>query len=201
MTTVVRPKAGPIEGRPVRAGGGVYVYRTRKPSSLFGMLFRGVPWYYFAGATVVSVAVCQLVTGMWWFGLLTLLCTGRHFAYVGETVSFKDRNGEHMSGGGRWKRGAAPWSDLDAECVLRIPHPEWKWLLRSTETVLIFFLQPVYNDRKNRINLRRISRPSARRMRLRRDKRRVRMNFPSVRAAHIIAMIAIYVLGSVYGVW
>ena len=199
MTVQLKPK--PDLAKEVRSGGGVYIYRTRKPSSVFGMLLRGCPWYYFAGAAVLATGACWLVSGMWWFGLLVLLCTGRHFAYVGETVSFKNRHDEHMTGGGRWNKGSASWSDLDAVCVLRIPHPPWKWLLRSTETVLIFLLQPVYNDRKNRVNLRRISRASARRMRMRRNRRRIPMNFPNIRAAHVLIFVGAWILGSIYGVW
>ncbi len=177
----------------VREGGGVYIYRTRKPSSLLGLLLRElqIPWWAWPIATVLCVVLCHFVTGMWWLGLLILACTGRHFAYVGETVSFKDRHAEHIQGGGRWKKRSAAWSDLDPVCVARIPLGKWKPLLRFVETVLIFFLQPVYNEKKNLWNLRRIPRPSALRMRLRRDKRRVRLNIFNLRAAHMIVLVVI----------
>lgn len=183
----------------VREGGGVYVYRTRKPSSLFGLLLRKLPieWWMWPVATAVAVVTCHFVTGMWWFGLALLLCTGRHFAYVGETVSFKDRHGEHINGGGRWKKRSAAWSDLDPVCVMRIPLGKWKPLLRFVETLLIALLQPVYNEKKNKWNLRRIPRDSALRMRQRRDQRRVRLNIINLRAAHLIVIVAGIVIGMI----
>lgn len=187
-----------IQAEKIRAGGGVYIYRTRKPSSLLGLA--RLPFRWLAVGAGVACLALHFTGGPWPLGLVLLLMTGRHFAYVGETVSFEKRHGEHMKGGGRWKRGAAPWSDLDARCVLRIPHPPWKWLLRSTETFLILILAPVYNEKKNRANLRRITRASARRMRLRRDKRELKLNFPTPRPAHILVMITVYVVLHVGGV-
>lgn len=186
------------QGEAVRDGGGVYVYRTRKPSSLIG--YARIPFRWLALATIPTAGLLELVGGSWIFALLLLLCTGRHFAYVGETVSFKDRHGEHMRGGGRWKKRSAAWSDLDAKCVARIPLPKKKWLLRFVETFLIFLLAPVYNDAKNKWNLRRISRASALRMRRRRDRRRVKMNFPNVRAAHLIIVFVLFVVAVNLGV-
>lgn len=194
MSATIRPKAGPLEGKPVRAGGGVYVYRARKPGSIFGLLFRGLPWYVWPSVTAVACVLCQIIDGAWWFGLLVLLFTGRHFAYVGETVSFKDRHGEHMSGGGRWKRGAASWSDLDPKCVARIPLPRWKPVLRSVETTFVVLCAPVYNEKKNLLNPRRITRASAKRMRSRRDRRSVRLNFPPFRASSVLILIALVAL-------
>ncbi len=179
--------------KPVRAGGGVYIYRTRKPSSLLGLA--RLPWWSPAVTTIASVSILGLSGGPWWIGLAGLFISGRHFAYVGETVSFKDRHGEHVNGGGRWGRKAQPWSDLDPVCVLRIPMPKWKWLLRSTETLLILLLAPVYNHSKNQWNPRRISLASSRRMRVRRDRRRVKMNFPNVRAAHVLLIAALIIIG------
>jgi hypothetical protein len=182
----------------VRGGGGVYIYRTRKPSSLLGLA--KLPFRWLAVGALVACLGLHFTGGPWPLGLVLLLMTGRHFAYVGETVSFKDRHGEHMSGGGRWKKGAASWSDLDAVCVLRIPHPKWKWLLRSTETLLITILAPVYNEKKNRANLRRITRAQARRMRLRRDKRTVKLNVPTPRPAHILFAIGVWLILHIGGV-
>lgn len=173
----------------VREGGGVYVYRTRKPGSLLGLA--RLPWWSPAVVTIASVSILYFTGGPWLFGLIGLFITGRHFAYVGETVSFKDRHGEHINGGGRWKRGAQPWSDLDPVCVARIPLPRWKWLLRAIETALIVVLAPVYNDKKNKWNMRRITLASARRMRSRRNRRRVRMNIPTPRAIHVPIIIAL----------
>jgi hypothetical protein len=186
--------------RAVREGGGVYVYRARKPSSLIGLL--RLPFRWVAIGATITTATVALLGGPWWFALLLFTLTGRHFAYVGETVSFKDRHGEHMAGGGRWKKGAASWSDLDARCVMRLPLPSKDWivfglrvfaakrLLRTVETVLIFLLAPVYNEKKNTLNLRRIPRNSARRMRARRDNRRVKLNVLNFRAGHLLVLIA-----------
>lgn len=182
----VKPKPTPAI---IRAGGGVYVYRTRKPSSLLGLL--RLPWWSAPAVAIVSGGILAATGGPWWFGLAGLLVTGRHFAYVGETVSFKDRHGEHVNGGGRWNRGAQPWSDLEPKCVLRLPMPKWKWLLHATETLFIFLCAPVYNDKKNKWNPRRISLASSRRMRKRRNRRSVKMNFPNVRAAHIVAIFVL----------
>lgn len=187
MTTITKP---------IRDGGGIYIYRARKPSSLFGLLFRDLPWYLWPSVTAITCILSELINGMWWFGLFVLFFTGRHFAYVGETVSFKDRHNEHIYGGGRWKKSAAAWSDLDAKCVARIPMPKWKPLLRSTETVLIFFCAPVYNEKKNMLNPRRITRASAKRMRARRNRRTVKLNLPNVRAAHIVATAALIMIAN-----
>lgn len=207
VTTATKPIA--TAAAEVRAGGGVYVYRTRKPGSLFGLLWSRfpveIPWWMWAAATFAACALNALINGpgSWFFGLAILFCTGRHFAYVGETVSFKDRHGEHINGGGRWTitlrdgrkvpKPGQPWSDLDAKCVLRIPLPRWKWLLRSVETFLILFLFPVYNDRKNRVNPRRIPLRAARRQRQKRErrfaKRGIRANF-NISLAHVVTIIA-----------
>jgi hypothetical protein len=183
----------------VRGGGGVYIYRTRKPSSLLGLA--RIPFRWLLVATPVAAGILYLVHGTPWAALLLLFCSGRHFAYVGETVSFKDRHGEHMSGGGRWKKGAASWSDLDARCVLRIPLPASKRFLRAVETFLILVLAPVYNEKKNGLNLRRIPRNSARRMRRRRDDRRVKINVLNFRAGHLLVCIVIAVALHVIGVF
>jgi hypothetical protein len=195
---MIARQARRMKAAEVRAGGGVYIYRTRKPSSLIGLA--RIPFRWLLVATPIAAGILHLVGGTWWIAGLLLFCTGRHFAYVGETVSFKDRHGEHMSGGGRWKRGAASWSDLDARCVLRIPLPKRKRLLRSIETFLILVLAPVYNEKKNGLNLRRIPRNSARRMRRRRDNRRVRLNVLNFRAGHLLVCIVIAVALHMIGV-
>lgn len=87
---------------------------------------------------------------------------GRHFAYVGETTSFSHREAQH--------RENQPWSDLEPVCVLRIPLPAWKPLLRAVETLLIVLLWPVYNHSKNLWNPRRIDLRTARLMRQARDR-------------------------------
>lgn len=192
-----------------QTGGGVYVYRTRKPSSLIGLLRLRFRWVAI-GATITTATVA-LLDGPWWFALLLFTLSGRHFAYVGETVSFVDRHGEHMAGGGRWKKGAASWSDLDARRVMTLPLPNRdrfvfgfrvfsaKRLLRTIETLLIFFLAPVYNEKKNTLNLRRIPRNSARRMRARRDRRRVRLNVLNFRAGHLLVIVALAITAHMNG--
>jgi hypothetical protein len=65
------------------------------------------------------------------------------------------------------------------------------------ETLLIALLQPVYNEKKNKLNLRRIPRDSALRMRKRRDNRRVRLNILNLRAAHLIVIVALIVIGMI----
>jgi hypothetical protein len=181
----------------VRTGGGVYVYRTRKPSSLIGLLRLRLRWL--ALAAVVVGTLLFVFGGPWFLALLLLFCTGRHFGYVGETVSFRDRHGEHMSGGGRWKKGAASWSDLDARCVVRIPLGTNKALLRTVETILITCLMPVYNEKKNKLNPRRIPRPSARRMRKRRDNRAVRLNVLNFRTGHFVIVTVLGVIMHIQG--
>ena len=182
----------------IREGGGVYVYRTRKPASLLGRMPIRV-WHLVLGAAVACLSLWAS-GGPWFFGLALLLCSGRHFAYVGETVSFRDRHGEHTRGGGRWARKAQPWADLDPRCVFRLPMPKWKWLLRSTETMLIFLLAPVYNHKKNLWNPRRITLNSARRQRRRRDKRENRWNF-NLRPAHLVVIAALLITAHVQGVF
>lgn len=187
------PSGEASRGEVIREGGGVYVYRTRKPGSLLGLM--RLPWWSPALVTIVSILGLSAMGSPWWVGLAGLFITGRHFAYVGETVSFRDRHGEHVNGGGRWGRKAQPWSDLDAVCVLRIPMPKWKWMLRGVETTLIFLLAPVYNDRKNKWNPRRISLASSRQMRRRRDRRSVKLNVPTPRLAHFVVIAVLIVIG------
>ncbi len=177
----------------VRAGGGVYVYRTNKPGSLLALM--KLPWWSPAVVTIAASLILFFTGGPWLFGLLGLFVTGRHFAYVGETVSFRDRHGEHVNGGGRWGRRAQPWSDLDPVCVLRIPMPKWKWMLRGVETTMIVLLAPVYNDKKNKWNPRRITLASSRRMRRRRDRRSVKWNVPTPRTIHLVVIAALIIIG------
>lgn len=83
-----------------------------------------------------------------------------HFAYVGETNSFHHRHLQHTQGGGTYNTVPKPWADRDPYVVLRIPLPNWRWLRRSVETLLIALTWPAYNVSKNRWNPRRIT-PSA----------------------------------------
>lgn len=85
---------------------------------------------------------------------------GRHFGYVGETRSFYLRERQHRGNVGSrdvYQHAAQPWSDLRPK-FYRIPLANWKWLMRSVETVLIGALCPVYNVAKQPPwNIRRIS--------------------------------------------
>lgn len=120
--------------------GGVYAYRARKPNARFRI-------------PILSY----------------------HWAYVGETTSFYHRHRQHMGliEGGR-NTGRVhihmpkPWTDLEPYVAFRIGLPQWKWLLRSVETLVIMLLWPVYNDRKNHWNPRRITLPHATAQRARR---------------------------------
>lgn len=119
----------------------LYVYRTDKPEAVFA-----------------------------------LPLIGRHFAYAGETWNEKARHLEHLEGsrvedGGRYDCEPKSWSDLNPVRYL-IPLPWWcafKPVLRTLETLLMLVTWPVYNDRKNRWNPRRISIAQARRQRELRD--------------------------------
>lgn len=180
----------------IRNGGGVYVYRTRKPASLIGKL--RLPEWTAAPAVVAAGAAGELV-GLPWF--LTapagLLITGRHFGYVGETTSFRDRHGQHIGNigsGAKFEKEGKPWADLDPRCVARIPLPRWKWLLRSTETLVMLITWPVYNHKKNLWNIRRIPLVSARRQRFARERRRIGLSF-NFRSAHVVALLFLIVLG------
>lgn len=182
-----------------KRGGGVYVYRTRKPGSLIGYVLGrlgGVPWYAWPIATGIACAANHMLGSPWWIGLSLLLCTGRHFAYVGETTSFHARHRQHIGNegtGDKWEKKAKPWADLDPKCVARLRLPKWKWLLRTVETMLIFLLAPVYNDKKNKANVRRVTLRMQARQRHARDRRRVKLSF-NLTAGHVLAGIIILVL-------
>lgn len=181
------------------ARGGVYIYRTRKPASLIGLL--GLRYRILVPCTVaLAVTLCSFGVP-WLLAFPLLLATGRHFAYVGETTSFYHRHRQHTGNGGttdRFITDAAPWSDLDPVCVARLPLPRWKWLLRSVETLMILALAPVYNDRKNHHNPRRIARPTALRQRLTRDGRWLNVSFNfSVAHAFFILTFIVFVMVTV----
>lgn len=109
--------------------------------------------------------------------------------YVGETVSFRLREGQHLGLGQnayrnvymmaavqvqviRNQRAAQPWSDLNPRMYRIISLPWWlcwKWVLRPLETLVILATWPVYNDKKNRWNPRRIPIYLAKVQRSRRD--------------------------------
>jgi hypothetical protein len=92
-----------------------------------------------------------------------------HWGYVGETSSFYHRDQQHRFGLGRYDTPAQPWSDLEPYVAFRIHLPNWRWLRRSVETLVIAALWPVYNVSKNRWNPRRIRPATARMQRRQRD--------------------------------
>lgn len=182
--------------KPIRAGGGVYVYRTRKPASLIGRL--RLPWWT---TPVMAGGMAALVVATpvpWWMAApAVLFASGRHFAYVGETTSFRDRHAQHLGNigsGAKFEQAGKPWADLDPVCVLRLPLPRWKWLLRSVETLLIALLWPVYNHKKNLWNPRRIPLVSQRRQRYARDRRKFGFSF-NLRSAHMVALLVLFAVG------
>jgi hypothetical protein len=102
--------------------------------------------------------------------LIGLPIVGRHFGYVGQSRNLKARHGEHLYGGGRYGKPPASWSDLKPKryVLFKLPHCP-QWLLDLMEFLFIRILFPVYNDKLNRGNPRRIDRKRAARMRVRRD--------------------------------
>jgi hypothetical protein len=113
-----------------------------------------------------------------------------HFAYVGESNNIRLRLKQHFQGGGQFDAVAKPWSDREPRCVLRIPLPPWKWLLRTVETLAILAVWPVYNHKKNLWNPRRIPLNLALTQRRLRDKR---MWFPHVNYVHTFALLALLI--------
>ncbi len=136
---------------------------------------------------------------------LGLPIIGRHTAYVGETSSRYHRDRQHEFGGGQWGAVAKSWSDLDPKvyplpCLL----PGWRWARKAQEKLWIFLLWPVYNDRWNRWNPRRITLRRAEQQRWARDRARARgwgssINPVDIRvvAGKILAWLAL--LGAIAG--
>lgn len=108
---------------------------------------------------------------------------GRHWGYVGQTRNLTARDGEHLRGGGRYGKEPAPWSDLAPRryILFRLKHCP-QWLLNLMELIFIRILMPVYNEKLNRGNPRRISR---RRARLHRERRRVTGWYPALHPGHL----------------
>lgn len=95
---------------------------------------------------------------------------GRHWGYGGQTRNPAMRDREHTRGGGRYGKQAAPWSNLDPKryVLFRLDRCP-QWLLNLAERLVILVLMPVYNEKMNKHNPRRISRERARRQRYARD--------------------------------
>lgn len=122
--------------------GGLYVWRTDKPHALIGLPF-----------------------------------IGRHFAYTGMTNSYYHREAQHLQGSVTYGTLRASWSDLRPKCYRILPLPglithgrHRRKIMKALETLMIYALCPVYNDKQQAPwNLRRKSRQAAARERARRD--------------------------------
>lgn len=123
--------------------------------------------------------------------------------YVGETVSFHFRKGQHLglshysNDGVRMTRpqavAAQPWSDLNPKMyrVIRLPWWLcWKWVLRPLETAAILLFWPRYNHAKNLWNPLRIDLKLARAQRAGRD-----AGWTVGRRAYIAGLHGLRVLG------
>lgn len=122
-----------------------------------------------------------------------------HWGYVGETTSFAHRHAQHTQGGGTYGTTAKPWTDLDPRCVIRIPLPPWKWLLRAVEQLLIVCLMPAYNHKGNLWNPRRVPLSAQQRQRWMRDRAGWCWN---VRLSHILLLaVAVLVAVRIGGAW
>lgn len=109
-----------------RLGSGIYLARTNKPYAIFG-----------------------------------LPLIGRHNGYVGQSNAYELRWAQHTHGGGKFKSVAKGWSDLDPEFHRIIPLPKWMFertpkVVDALEWLAIKLLLPVYNDKMNHSNPRRI---------------------------------------------
>lgn len=115
-----------------------------------------------------------------------------HFAYVGESSSFFHRHRQHMLGESSFGPCAPKdWADLDAYVAFRIPLPNWRWLRRSVETVVILAVWPVYNVQKNRWNPRRIKPLVARKHR---RMRKSGLRLAVVRPVHVVLIATAFAL-------
>lgn len=166
---------------------GVYVYRTRKPGAVFGL---GI-----LPSALLAFGTCAYFyhydRWFWWVGVLALFLSGRHFGYVGETKSFYHRGKQHLLGGGRYNTKVKPWADLDPKCY-KFPLPAWKWILRPIEALFILILMPVYNDKLNRANPRRISLRLAQAQRDARDSKNIFLRvLTSIRFVHLFGIASI----------
>jgi hypothetical protein len=111
-----------------------------------------------------------------------------HVGYVGETSSFYHRDQQHRYGlSAHGPCRAKPWADLIVSCY-RIPLPNWRWLRRAVEQVLIFALAPVYNHKGNLWNPRRVPLGEALRQRADRDAGHLVLN---LRPVHLIFWLAL----------
>lgn len=126
---------------------------------------------------------------------------GRHNAYVGETSSRYFRDNQHLYGDSRYGTAAKPWSDLDPKAYpLPCLFPGWKWARKAQETIWIWLLCPVYNDRKQPpYNVRRIRPIKAQQQRWARQKTGIKVNVTRVAARYALALVIF--AGATYSAW
>ncbi len=194
-----------------KPSGGLYLWRTRKPSSFLGLSLK----WLLAGAALLCSALLILGEG-WWAAApwLLVLFSGRHNAYAGLTNSFYFREQQHIVGSSTWGSRAKPWSDLDPK-VYRIPLPNFithkggvakalglkgRWTLETLETLLIWLTFTVYNAQKQPPwNLRRIPPRKADAQRMAREKRGIGVNLG--RVAVRWALMLVIVAGATWAGW
>lgn len=117
------------------------------------------------------------------YALFGLPIIGRHFAYVGQSNSFRRRDREHLLGSSAYEAQVLPksWSDLRPKrYAVPVFFPGWRWARERQEWLMIKLLMPVYNVQHNRINPRRIKPATAIRQRMMRDKNRAARNAMAV---------------------
>lgn len=194
-----------------KPSGGLYLWRTRKPSSFLGLSLK---WMLLAALLIGSGLL--LAGEGWWSAMVLLLplFSGRHNAYAGLTNSFYFREQQHLIGSSTWGTAGKPWSDLDPK-VYRIPLPnvithkgglakalgiKGRWTLELLETALIWLTCPVYNVQKQPPwNLRKIGPRQADAQRMARVKRGIKVNIGRVAARW--ALLAMVFAGSVWAGW
>lgn len=109
------------------------------------------------------------------YALRCLPFIGRHFAYVGQSNSFRRRDREHLFGSMAYDSPvqAKPWSDLRPKrYAVPVLFPGWRWARERQEWLMIKLLLPVYNVQHNRTNPRRITPARALAQRAMRDRNR-----------------------------
>lgn len=162
-------------------GGGVYVFRGRRP----GLIGRIPLPFYLSFLLPGAFLSAHFLLPHWWIGGAMLLLSPRHTLYVGEGRVHLRRE-QHLRGSEKWGASAKPWSDLRPSWYF-LPLPYVKWLLHSVETLAIVLLWPVYNHQKNQWNPRRIPLSTAKTQHGQRDRWRWSFNF---RYGHAVLWVA-----------
>lgn len=131
--------------------------------------------------------------------VLGLPLIGWHWGYVGQTRNPRMRHLEHTEGGGRYGKPPASWSDRKPRRFVLFYLPMCpQWLLNVVEAMWVVLLWPVYNDKLNRWNPRRISRRGAARMRVLRD---AGVWTPNLKAVPLLALTALALWVGVQVLW